>query len=50
MIEALPADARRREMLYQHDIGVSRIRQLMSKKAKQQLEAERVPVQTLQAV
>lgn len=34
MLESIPEDARKREMLYQHDIGISRLRQLMLRKAK----------------
>lgn len=40
MLEGMPDDARRREMLYQHDIGVSRIRQILTRAAKTQVEAE----------
>lgn len=40
MLEGMPDDARRREMLYQHDIGVSRIRQILTRTAKAQVEAE----------
>lgn len=40
MLEGMPDDARRREMLYQHDIGVSRIRQILTRAAKVQIEAE----------
>lgn len=40
MLEGMPDDARRREMLYQHDLGVSRIRQILMKEARRQLEAE----------
>ncbi|PVH28675.1 Rieske 2Fe-2S domain-containing protein [Pararhodobacter oceanensis] len=40
MLEGMPDDARRREMLYQHDIGVSRVRQILTREAKQQIEAE----------
>ncbi len=40
MLEGMPDDARRREMLYQHDLGVSRIRQILTRAAKQQIEAE----------
>ncbi|MEW5422734.1 Rieske 2Fe-2S domain-containing protein [Amorphus sp. 3PC139-8] len=40
MLESIPADARKREMLYQHDIGVSRLRQMMVRKAKEHLKAE----------
>ena len=34
MVEAMPPDARKREMLYQHDVGVARIRQSLVNKAK----------------
>lgn len=40
MLESVPLDARKREMLYQHDVGVSRIRQVMTRLAKSQLAAE----------
>ena len=40
MLEALPDDARRREMLYQHDIGVARMRHLLMRAAKSQIAAE----------
>lgn len=35
MLESIPSDSRRREMLYQHDIGVSRLRQMMVRRAKE---------------
>ncbi|GKY89392.1 aromatic ring-hydroxylating oxygenase subunit alpha [Sinisalibacter aestuarii] len=40
MLEGMPDDARRREMLYQHDLGVSRLRQMLTRAAKGQIEAE----------
>jgi phenylpropionate dioxygenase-like ring-hydroxylating dioxygenase large terminal subunit len=40
MLTAMPSDARKREMLYQHDIGVARIRQHLSRAARAQIEAE----------
>ena len=40
MLEGMPDDARTREMLYQHDLGVSRIRQILTRAAKSQIEAE----------
>lgn len=40
MLEAMPRDARRREMLYQHDIGVSRLRKILVGRAKSQIERE----------
>ena len=40
MLEGMPDDARKREMLYQHDLGVSRIRQILTRAAKSQVEAE----------
>jgi phenylpropionate dioxygenase-like ring-hydroxylating dioxygenase large terminal subunit len=39
MLESMPRDARKREMLYQHDVGVARIRQALVNKAKAQLAA-----------
>ena len=39
MLTNMPADARKREMLYQHDVGVARIRQALLNKAKAQLAA-----------
>jgi phenylpropionate dioxygenase-like ring-hydroxylating dioxygenase large terminal subunit len=40
MLEDMPDDARKREMLYQHDVGVSRIRTMLKQAARDQLEAE----------
>lgn len=40
MLEGMPDDARRREMLYQHDLGVSRIRRVLINAARAQIEAE----------
>ena len=40
MLTNMPADARKREMLYQHDVGVARIRQALMRKAKTQLDAQ----------
>jgi phenylpropionate dioxygenase-like ring-hydroxylating dioxygenase large terminal subunit len=40
MLSAMPPDARKREMLYQHDIGVARMRQILVKKARAQIEFE----------
>lgn len=40
MLEGMPDDARKREMLYQHDLGVSRVRQVLTRAAKAQVEAE----------
>jgi phenylpropionate dioxygenase-like ring-hydroxylating dioxygenase large terminal subunit len=40
MLVNMPSDARKREMLYQHDVGVARIRQALVNKAKAQLAAE----------
>lgn len=40
MLEGMPDDARKREMLYQHDLGVSRIRQILTRAAKEQIDAE----------
>ncbi|MEM9198313.1 MAG: aromatic ring-hydroxylating dioxygenase subunit alpha [Pseudomonadota bacterium] len=40
MLEGMPDDARRREMLYQHDLGVSRIRRVLMNEARRQIEFE----------
>jgi hypothetical protein len=40
ILEAMPAEARRREMLYQHDIGVTRMRQIMARTAERQIAAD----------
>jgi phenylpropionate dioxygenase-like ring-hydroxylating dioxygenase large terminal subunit len=40
MLVSMPPDARKREMLYQHDVGVARIRQALLNKAKAQLAGE----------
>lgn len=40
MLEGMPDDARRREMLYQHDLGIGRIRQVLNRAARSQIEAE----------
>jgi hypothetical protein len=37
MLVNMPPDARKREMLYQHDVGVARIRQALVNKAKAQI-------------
>ena len=40
MLEAMPDDARQREMLYQHDVGVSRVRTMLKQAVRAQIEAE----------
>jgi hypothetical protein len=40
MLTNIPADAHKREMLYQHDVGVARMRRTLTQQAKQQIEAE----------
>jgi phenylpropionate dioxygenase-like ring-hydroxylating dioxygenase large terminal subunit len=40
MLSAMPDDARMREMLYQHDIGVGALRQTLTRCARSQVEAE----------
>ncbi|PWT91068.1 MAG: (2Fe-2S)-binding protein, partial [Proteobacteria bacterium] len=40
MLVATPTDARRREMLYQHDVGVARMRRILAQQVKSQLAAE----------
>ena len=37
MLENMPADARKREMLYQHDLGVTRLRRIMKRKVEAEL-------------
>ncbi len=44
MSETMPADARYHEMLYQHDLGITRFRKLLRARAKVQIEkAQRPP-------
>ena len=40
MLVNMPDDARKREMLYQHDIGITRIRRILLNKAKAQVAQE----------
>ena len=40
MLEGMPDDARRREMLYQHDIGLAHLRRALNRTARAQIEAE----------
>ena len=40
MLTNIPADAHKREMLYQHDVGVARMRRMLSQQVKDQLAAE----------
>lgn len=40
MLEGMPDDARRREMLYQHDVGLAHLRRALNRTAREQLEAE----------
>jgi len=40
MLANIPSDAPKREMLYQHDIGVSRLRRMLLQQVRQQLAAE----------
>jgi hypothetical protein len=40
MLTNIPADAHKREMLYQHDVGVARMRRTLTQQARQQLDAE----------
>ena len=46
MLSNMPDDARKREMLYQHDVGVSRVRTILKQTARAQLEAEDVQLQS----
>ena len=38
VLESLPADAREREFLYDHDVGLARVRRLLEKRAGEQAE------------
>ena len=40
MLTNIPADAHKREMLYQHDVGVARMRRILTQQVKSQLAAE----------
>ena len=40
MLTNIPGDAHKREMLYQHDVGVARMRRMLSQQVKNQLAAE----------
>jgi hypothetical protein len=40
MLAAMRPDARNRERLYQHDIGITRLRQTLSRLARAQISAE----------
>jgi phenylpropionate dioxygenase-like ring-hydroxylating dioxygenase large terminal subunit len=40
ILEAMPDDAREHELLYQHDIGVTRLRRILAKQARDQIAAE----------
>ncbi len=40
MLEAMTPDAGKRDMLYQHDLGVSKVRQLLLNAAAEQVDAE----------
>ena len=48
MLEGMTPDAGKRDMLYQHDLGVSRIRQILLKAADEQLRAEEAAVETVE--
>jgi phenylpropionate dioxygenase-like ring-hydroxylating dioxygenase large terminal subunit len=36
VLESLPADARKREFLYEHDVGLTRVRRMLEKRAAEQ--------------
>jgi hypothetical protein len=36
VLESLPDDARQHEFLYEHDVGLARVRRLMEKRATEQ--------------
>jgi hypothetical protein len=39
MLTNIPGDAHKREMLYQHDVGVARMRRMLTQQVKSQLAA-----------
>lgn len=39
VLESLPADARQREFLYEHDVGMARVRRLLEQRAQEQAKA-----------
>jgi hypothetical protein len=39
VLESMAPEARSREFLYQHDVGLARVRRMLEKKASEQLEA-----------
>jgi hypothetical protein len=43
MLAALHEDARGRELLYQHDLGVVHLRRYLEKEARRQIQAEQAP-------
>ncbi len=47
MLESMPASAHRREMLYQHDIGVVRLRRTLRARAREQIEFEESAAQRM---
>lgn len=47
MLESIPSDARKREMLYQHDLGVVRFRRVLRARAREQIEFEDVAAQRM---
>lgn len=47
MLESIPSDARKREMLYQHDLGVVRLRRFLRGRAREQIEFEDAAAQRM---
>ena len=39
VLESLPEDARKREFLYEHDVGLVRVRRMLEKRAADQAKA-----------
>jgi len=39
VLETMPKDARDRELLYQHDTGLSRVRRIIRRQAEAQVDA-----------
>ena len=40
MMESMEPDANQREILYQHDMGIVRLRRILKKAAEAQIEAQ----------
>ena len=43
VLESMPDDARNREFLYEHDVGLVRVRRMLEKRALEQAQALAAP-------